>query len=194
MALALGLHGGEDVIDMLLSSAKQTEGTFEWLYHVISLAAFRDPRVTALYSAILATSTDLELLFTAAEYLSASLDAALEDKCRRLLWDEHPGRVRAVVSLLSGSTRLPDAERIRIGILAPSVKTQLPSFKQARELWLAELGGLFRADAQIWLERQGLATLDDLLTAWSSLARENREWLADWVLSSEQSVTQWAGY
>src|SRR5215831_4524776 len=46
MALALGLHDGEDVIDMLLSSAKRTEGTVEWLYYVISLAAFRGARVT----------------------------------------------------------------------------------------------------------------------------------------------------
>ena len=65
-ALALGLHDGEDAIDMLLTSAKRTEGTLEWLYYVIALTAFRDARVTDFYTNILATSTDSELLFTAA--------------------------------------------------------------------------------------------------------------------------------
>ena len=186
-ALAFGVHDGEDVIDMLLSSVKRAEGTLEWLYYVIALAAFRDARVTDFYTTILATSTDSELLFTAAEYLAASLNPAVEYTCRRLLWDEHPGRIRAVVSLLSGSKLLDDAERIRIGILAPSDHTQLPAFAEARELWLRELNGPFRVDAQICLERQGLETLDELLTAWKSLAEQNREWLVDWVLRSEVS-------
>ncbi len=186
-ALALGLHDGEDAIDMLLNSANRTDGTLEWLYYVIALAAFRDPRVTEFYTAILETSADSELLFTAAEYLSASLNPALECRCRRLLWDEHPARVRAVVSLLSGSKLLDDSERIRIGILAPSEETQLPRFSEARELWLRELEGPFRVDAQICLYQQGLETLDDLLTTWNGLAEENREWLVDWVLRSEAS-------
>lgn len=186
-ALAFGVHDGEDVIDMLLSSVRRAEGTLEWVYYAISLAAFRDARVTDFYATILATSTDSELLFTAAEYLAASLNPSVECRCRRLLWDEHPGRVRAVVSLLSGAKRLDDSERIRIGILAPSHETQLPVFSEARELWLRELEGPFRVDAQICLERQGLETLDELLTAWKSLAEQNREWLVDWVLRSEVS-------
>jgi hypothetical protein len=153
--------------------------------HVIVLTAFRDARVTDFYTNILATSTDSELLFTAAEYVSASFDPALEYRCRRLLWDEHLGRVRAIASLLRSSKLLDNSERIRIGILRPSEDTQLPGFDEAREAWLRELKGPFRVDTQICLERQGLETLDDLLTAWNSLAEENREWLVDWVLRSE---------
>lgn len=154
-ALAFGLHDGKDVIDMLLGWAKRTEGTVEWLYYVVTLAAFRDARVTDFYTTVLATSTDSELLFTAAEYLSASLNQTLEYRCRRLLWDEHPARVRAVVSLLSGSKLLDDSERIRIGIIALSDETPLPVFSQTCKLWLRKLDGPFRGDAQICLERQG---------------------------------------
>jgi len=188
MALALGLHDREDVIDMLLSSAKRAEGTAEWLYYAIALAAFRDARVADFYVAILETSADSELLFTAAEYLSASINPAVEYRCRRLLWDGNPGRVRAVVSLRTSSKLLDNSERIRIGILAPSEEKQLPPFSEARDLWLRELEGPFRVDTQISLERQGLETLDDLLTVWNNLAEENREWLVDWVIRSEPSA------
>lgn len=65
---------------------------------------------------------------------------------------------------------------------------ELPAFAEAREPWLRELEGPFRVDARICLERQGLETLDNLLTAWNNLAEENREWLVDWVLRSEPSA------
>jgi hypothetical protein len=182
------VHNGEDVIDMLLNCAKRNEGTLEWLYYAVALASFRDARVADFYVAILASSADSELLFTAVEYLSADLSPALEYRCRRLLWDEHPGRVRAIVSLLSDSNFLGNAERIRIGILAPSKDRQVPAFREARDLWLRELEGRFRVDAQICLERQGLETLDHLLAAWNNLTAENREWLVDWVVRSEPSA------
>src|SRR5262245_6172819 len=69
MALALGLHAGRDIIDVLLQQAARTQGKLEWMAWVRALAAFRDARVTVFFTDILRTQEQPEILFLAARFL-----------------------------------------------------------------------------------------------------------------------------
>ena len=184
VARALGLHEGQDVVDLLVAHANRVQGhaDAEWLAVMSALSVFRDDRVTALFVDVLATATEPTLLYAAARYLAAEPGRRLRDQLRRLLLqDDCPARPRAIAPLLAREPALTSHEQLRIALLVDDDGPAPPCLDETSgDGWLAELNGPFSQEARVALEAQGAVAFENLVTRWDRLADETREWLAGW--------------
>jgi HEAT repeat protein len=181
--LAFGTFEGRDVIDALLDQAETARGYSDWLAVVGALAGFRDARVVPFFQHILATATEPQLIFVAAERLSREPAEALQAFLTPLLMqNESPARARAAADLLATCPDLSDGETLRVALLtsAEDARQAPPIHGQTAALWLAELEGAYRAEARDALEAQGEAAFLFLRERWDTLSEANRGWLLGW--------------
>ena len=179
-SLSFGLHAKRDLVDVLLSQAERFRGELEWLYWIVALAAFRDPRVVRLFTSLITTESHTELLFALANYLRAEpLDPIRIQLGAALMQNGCVARARAVASVLAACPHLSAAEALRIGLLEPGDKASLPVFSAAVGEWLNELSGPFQSEAQIELRRQGASTLAALVGHWDQLHDSTKRWLLE---------------
>lgn len=181
-ALSFGLHGGRDLIDVLLSQAERLRGELEWMNWIGALAAFRDPRVFRLFASLITTESHSQLLFALANYLrNQSLDSIRIDLSAALMQNDCVARARAVAFLLAPYPNLSVGEQLRIGLLAPADGSSLPAFSAASDEWLNELTGPFQSETQIELRSQDASTLPSLVEHWGRLPADAKGWLLKWA-------------
>ena len=181
-ALSFGLHGGRDLIDVLLSQAERLRGELEWMNWIGALAAFRDPRVFRLFASLITTESHSQLLFALANYLrNQSLDSIRIDLSAALMQNDCAARARAVAFVLAPYPNLSVGEQLRIGLLAPADGSSLPAFSAASDEWLNELTGPFQSETQIELRSQDASTLPSLVEHWGRLPADAKGWLLKWA-------------
>jgi hypothetical protein len=188
-ALAFGLHGDRDVIDVLLEQTRSTQPDVpEWLTLVNALATFADPRIAGFFTELLAEHQDPAVLFLASDYLAATRAIVPHATLRQLvLQDDCAARARAAAPLLDAAGAQNAAERLRVALLVDDGPPP-PPFAYASEAYLAELRGAFAQDARAALIAEGGAALRGLLTCWAALDDATLVWLIEWAVQTLPAV------
>ena len=188
-SLSFGLHAKRDLVDVLLSQAERFRGELEWLYWIVVLAAFRDPRVVRLFTSLITTESHTELLFPlAGNWRAEPLDPIRIQLGAALMQNGCVARARAVASVLAACPHLSAAEALRIGLLEPGDKASLPVFSAALGEWLNELAGPFQSEARLELQRQGVSTLATLVGHWDRLLESAKKWLLKWAAETDADL------
>ena len=181
-AIALGPHEGRDVLDHLIGLIDRGLDYPYWEDIAIAIGTFDAPRATAFFLDLLATAEESAQAYDAASALEHRIaDPTVVPEVSRILRaDGPPERLGAAAQLLAGREEAPEDLAARIAAIDPEAPA--PGIDRGnREAWLRELSGEYADGARERLEEQGPPAMRELVPAWDSLGRPEREWLLDWV-------------
>ncbi len=181
VALSFGVFENSDVIDVLVAESQHYSGTLEWMHWLGALDCFPDARVSDCFYEILANEEEPLAIFAAARYLERSPKTTLIERIQHLLCNsKQPIRVRAAALVLKQVKEVSARAKLRMCLLCPG-EAESPAFEHsASDLWLEELSGAFRAEAQGVLRSQGERTWIQLAMLWDKLQTDARIWLLQW--------------